>query len=204
MVSFSNHPFCLSFSQFVYYVHAQNYYNIKPSMQQIPEQTIISMFVEDSTANDVERISPGSLSDQLKYNRYSSASLDSGRGSDSVKASAPSTFSLLSFTPPLSLNCQLVHFYSSHLASQTVSPYIVANQLAHHRAPRTLMLLNNRLPFLRLPPHLPPSVHLLPLPHPPLPLPLIRISIQIEPYHRPLVLFPITIQLLPLATLRCT
>lgn len=166
-------------------------------MQQIPEQTIISMFVEDSTANDAERISPGSLSDQLKYNRYSSGSLDSGRGSDSVKASAPTN-------PPLSLNCQLVHVCSSHLASRTVSPYIAANQLALPRAPRTLMLLSNRLPFPPLPPHLPPSVHLLPLPHPPLPLPLMRISIQIEPYHRPLVLFQITIQVLPLATLRCT
>ena len=54
-------------------------------MQQIPEQSTISMFNEDSIATDVERISPGSLADQFKYNRYSSSSLDSGRGSDSLK-----------------------------------------------------------------------------------------------------------------------
>lgn len=72
-----------------HFYDANNYYNTKPSMQQIPEQSTISMFTEDSQSSiDVERISPGSLIDQYKYNRYSSSSLDSGRGSDSIKFTA--------------------------------------------------------------------------------------------------------------------
>src|SRR5688500_8070716 len=59
-------------------------------MQQIPEQSAVSMFnnpLIDPSSIEHERNSPGSsLNGQFQYyNRYSNASLDSGRGSDSLK-----------------------------------------------------------------------------------------------------------------------
>lgn len=76
----------------------------KQLMQQIPEQSTILMFnggnEQLNSSSNVDRTSPTSggggglsLSDQqLKY-RYSSSSLDSGRGSDSTKLSANSSSS---------------------------------------------------------------------------------------------------------------
>ena len=62
-------------------------------MQLIPEQSAISMFkpsLDDNVSGagpEYERVSPGTLLEQLKYNRYSNSSLDSGQGSDSIKVS---------------------------------------------------------------------------------------------------------------------
>ncbi|KAH9392606.1 hypothetical protein TYRP_005688 [Tyrophagus putrescentiae] len=98
---------------------ANNYYSIRPSMQQIPEQTAISLFAVgggeeltnttngsinsnsssgNSSVTSAELLlSQNSSSEQQqigKYgnhhqqNRYSSSSLDSGRGSDSLKLTA--------------------------------------------------------------------------------------------------------------------
>ena len=60
-------------------------------MQQIPELATVSMFnsaqehQQQQNPIDAEWSSPGSSNEQFKLNRYSSASLDSGRGSDSIK-----------------------------------------------------------------------------------------------------------------------
>ena len=90
-------------------------------MQLIPEQSAISMFkpsLDDNVtnsnsplstgsgagaaanSNDFERVSPGTLLEQLKYNRYSNSSLDSGQGSDSIKVSLPKN-KLSPLPPPL-------------------------------------------------------------------------------------------------------
>lgn len=91
-------------------------------MQQIPEQSQISIFSCES-ANENERISPGSMNDQFKFNRYSSSSLDSGRGSDSIKVMYLDTVN-----GNISLLISCIVFFSLQLFNQIEYLCIVASQ----------------------------------------------------------------------------
>lgn len=127
---------------------------------------MFSSLPEQQSNHYEERISPGSSVDQLKFNRYSSASLDSGRGSDSIKVCLRDNpfRELISFVCAISV--------SFHHHNRIESQCIAVNQLAPLQATKIRKLLSNH-PHFHLPHRrLPPSV-----PHPHRPLhPRIRIS----------------------------